>query len=243
MTQNLPPAKTEADGGKQSAEENQKREETTNYEVSSKTIQTISGGFEVEHISVAVLVNRASLAAAIGGTPTPEAIARQLADLQQIIASAAGANQSRGDMIKVSAVEFVDTGRDLAPVPPPGWQELLARQSGTAINAGVILLVALLTIWFGVRPAIKAFSAPPQLALANPAGYLGADSIDLSEPTLSMPEGMAAFPTLSNEPNLIGDVADSAKRTPMKRLEQIVEFDEQQAVNILKLWMRQRSPV
>jgi hypothetical protein len=28
----------------------------------------------------------------------------------------------------------------------------------------------------------------------------------------------------------------------VKRLEQIVEFDEQQAVNILKLWMRQRSP-
>ena len=58
-----------------------------------------------------------------------------------------------------------------------------------------------------------------------------------------MPEGMAAFPTLAIEPNLIEDVADSAKRTPMKRLEQIVEFDEQQAVNILKLWMRQRSAV
>ena len=163
--------------------------------------------------------------------------------MQQIIASAAGANQSRGDMIKVSAVEFVDTGRDLAPVPPPSWQELLVRQSGTAINGGVILLVALLSIWFGVRPAIRAFSAPPQLALPDPAGYLGADSIVLPEPGLPMPEGMAAFPALGGEPNLIEDVADSAKRTPVKRLEQIVEFDEQQAVNILKLWMRQRSPV
>ncbi len=243
VTQNLPPNKTDADGGKQSNEENQKREETTNFEVSSKTIQTISGGFEVEHISVAVLVNRASLVAALGGKPTPEAIAKELADLQQIIASAAGANQSRGDTIKVSAVEFVDTSRDLAPVPPPGWQELLLRQAGTAVNGGVILLVALLMIWFGVRPAVKAFTAPPQLAAVDPAGYLGADSIVLSEPSLSMPEGMVAFPALAGEPNLIEDVADSAKRTPVKRLEQIVEFDEQQAVNILKLWMRQRGTV
>ena len=144
VTQNLPPEKTDSDNGKQSNEENQKRDQTTNYEVSSKTIQTISGGFEVEHISVAVLVNRASLVAALGGKPTEDAINKQLSDLEQIIASAAGASQSRGDTIKISAVDFVEAGRDLAPVPPPTWQEILLRQTGTAINGGVILLVALL---------------------------------------------------------------------------------------------------
>jgi flagellar M-ring protein FliF len=240
VTQNLPPEKTESDNGKQSNEENQKRDQTTNYEVSSKTIQTISGGFEVEHISVAVLVNRASLVASLGGKPTEDAINKQLSDLEQIIASAAGASPSRGDTIKISAVDFVESGRDLAPVPPPTWQEILLRQTGTAINGGVILLVALLGLWFGVRPVVKALSPPTGIDAA--AGYLGADSIALPEPTLQMPEGMPMFSGMSPEPNLIEDLTDNNKRTPVKRLEQIVEFDEQQAVNILKLWMRQRSP-
>jgi flagellar M-ring protein FliF len=240
VTQNLPQEKTESDNGKQSNEENQKRDQTTNYEVSSKTIQTISGGFEVEHISVAVLVNRASLVASLGGKPTEDAINKQLSDLEQIIASAAGASPSRGDTIKISAVDFVESGRDLAPVPPPTWQEILLRQTGTAINGGVILLVALLGLWFGVRPVVKALSPPTGIDAA--AGYLGADSIALPEPTLQMPEGMPMFSGMSPEPNLIEDLTDNNKRTPVKRLEQIVEFDEQQAVNILKLWMRQRSP-
>ncbi len=240
VTQNLPPDKTESDNGKQSNEENQKRDQTTNYEVSSKTIQTISGGFEVEHISVAVLVNRASLIASLGGKPSDDAINKQLADLEQIIASAAGASPSRGDTIKISAVDFVEAGRDLAPVPPPTWQEILLRQTGTAINGVVILLVAFLGLWFGVRPVVKALS--PSSGIGAPAGYLGADDIVLPEPSLQMPEGMPMFSGMAPDPNLIEDLTDNNKRTPVKRLEQIVEFDEQQAVNILKLWMRQRSP-
>ncbi|HEY0144558.1 MAG: flagellar basal-body MS-ring/collar protein FliF [Methylovirgula sp.] len=240
VTQNLPPEKTDSDNGKQSNEENQKRDQTTNYEVSSKTIQTISGGFAVEHISVAVLVNRASLLASLGGKPTQEAIDKQLSDIGQIVASAAGANTSRGDTIKVSAVDFVESGRNLAPVPPPTWQEILLRQTGTAINGGVILLVAFLGLWFGVRPVVKALSPPA--GIGGSAGYLGADSLELPEPSLQMPEGMPMFSGMAPEPNLIEDLTDNNKRTPVKRLEQIVEFDEQQAVNILKLWMRQRSP-
>jgi flagellar M-ring protein FliF len=239
VTQNLPPSGTESDNGKQSNEENQKREETTNYEVSSKTIQTVSGGFEVEHISVAVLVNRASLVASLGGKATPDVIDKELADLQQIVASAAGASTTRGDMIKISAVDFVESGRDLTPVPPPTWQEILLRQTGTAVNGGIILVVALLMLWFGVRPAVRALAGSPSISAAS--GYLGADSVMLPEPILPMPDAMPAFPTLASEPNLIEDLADSSKRAPVKRLEQIVEFDEQQAVNILKLWMRQRS--
>jgi len=242
VTQNLPPSGTEADNGKQSNEENQKRDETTNYEVSSKTIQTVSGGFEVEHISVAVLVNRASLVASLGGKATPAAIDKQLADLEQIVASAAGASTARGDMIKISAVDFVETGHDLAPVPPPTWQEILLRQTGTAVNGGVILVVALLMLWFGVRPAVRALAGPPSISAAA-SGYLGADSVMLPEPVLPMPDAMpmSAFPAFASEPNLIEDLADSSKRAPVKRLEQIVEFDEQQAVNILKLWMRHRG--
>ena len=51
-----------------------KNEQLTNYEVSSKTVATVSGGYVIEGLSVAVLVNRTSLLASLGGKPAPEAI-------------------------------------------------------------------------------------------------------------------------------------------------------------------------
>lgn len=240
VTQNLPQEQTHTDDGKQSNEENQKREELTNYEVSSKTVTTVSGGFTVDHLSVAVLVNKASLLAALGPKPTPEAMDKQLADIEQIVASASGASKDRGDTVKVSAVDFVETGHDLTPVPPPDWREILLRQTGTVVNGVIVLIAALLLIWFGLRPAIRAFGGT-ESTTASPAGYLGADNFMMPD-ALPMPEGLGGpFAGMASEPNLIEDLTDSAKRTPLKRLEQIVEFDEEQAVAILRLWMRQRG--
>ena len=39
-------------------------------------------------------------------------------------------------------------------------------------------------------------------------------------------------------PNLIADLTSKLGRTPQKRLEQMIDFDEEQAAAILKQWMR-----
>jgi flagellar M-ring protein FliF len=240
--QNIPQENVQSNDGKQSNEENQKREELTNYEVSSKTITTVSGGYSIENVSVAVLINRASLSATLGNRATPEALSRQIAELEQIVASAAGTHRDRGDVVKISAVDFVETGRDLEPVPPPPLSEMVMRQSGTALNAVAIIVVAILLIWFGLRPATKALLAQPQpqtfpeLSLGLPAGD---DLLTSSEPVFGA-DGMPQFQTWEGkEPSLIEDLTSGQRGSPQKRLEQIVEFDEAQAAAILKMWMRQ----
>jgi flagellar M-ring protein FliF len=234
---NLPAETSRSDDGKQSNEENQKREEVTNYEVSSKTISTTSNGYTIDHLSIAVLVNRASLVAALGEKVTPEAIDRQIAELEQIIASAAGVRKDRGDMVKVSAVDFVDGGHDLQPVPPQSFLEILLRQASNITNAGAILIAALLVTWFGLRPAAKAIMAPSQVAasLNLPPSANGAMALPPGD------QGINGYPQLEeeDEPNLIADLTSVSKHTPQKRLEQIVEFNEAQAASILKLWIHQ----
>ena len=42
----------------------------------------------------------------------------------------------------------------------------------------------------------------------------------------------------SRQPNLIADLTSKLGRTPQKRLEQMIDFDEEQAAAILKQWMR-----
>ena len=105
---NLPKPKATSSELKQSNDQTQKREELTNYEVSSKSIQTTSAGFVVQNLSVAVLINRAALAASLGGKPSADAISAQIHEIEQLVASAAGLNRERGDAVKVAIVDFVD---------------------------------------------------------------------------------------------------------------------------------------
>ena len=149
---NLPKPKPAGGESKQSNDQTQKREELTNYEVSSKSIQTTSAGFVVQNLSVAVLINRAALAASLGGKPSAEAIDAQVNEIEQLVGSAAGLNRQRGDAVKISVVDFVDSSRDLEPAPGPSLIEIVARQTGSILNAGAIVAVAAMLLWFGVRP-------------------------------------------------------------------------------------------
>jgi flagellar M-ring protein FliF len=48
----------------------------------------------------------------------------------------------------------------------------------------------------------------------------------------------AAKVAREQSPNLIADLTSKLGRTPQKRLEQMIDFDEEQAAAILKQWMR-----
>ena len=161
---NLPKPKSGAGESKQSNDQTQKREELTNYEVSSKSIQTTSAGFAVQNLSVAVLINRAALTASLGDKPSAEALANQVHEIEQLVSSAAGLDRQRGDAVKVSVVDFIDSSRDLDPAPGPSLFEILARQTGSIVNAGAIVAVAAMVVWFGVRPGLKMALAPPAAA-------------------------------------------------------------------------------
>ncbi len=166
---NLPKQSSAGTEQKQSNDQTQKREELTNYEVSSKSIQTTSAGFVVQNLSVAVLVNRAALTASLGDKPAPEAVAAQVKEIEQLVASAAGLDKQRGDVVKISVVDFVDSSHDLEPAPGPSLVEIVARQTGAIVNAGAMVLVAGMLIWFGVRPGLKMLLAPPPAVVADEA--------------------------------------------------------------------------
>lgn len=231
VEQNLPEGEAQPATGEQSSNQNERREELTNYELSSKTITTVSDGYGIEKLSVAVLIHRGQLAATLGESPSDADIDARLAEIKRLVASAAGIDEARGDTLEVSAVEFHADARDLEPVPPPSLLEVVARQSGTFINAGTILLVSLLIIWFGLRPATKALlartdPAPAALGLAGPKD--GAQA-----------EGAAEARVAGAAPDLIGDLTSKLQRSPQKRLAQIVDFDEQRAASILRQWVYQ----
>lgn len=231
VEQNLPERAVRADGGQKSSEEKQRREELTNYEISSRKVQTISDGYAIAKMSIAVLINRPRLIESLGPDPSQDAIDRRIEDVRQVVSSAAGVSDARGDNIKVLAVDFLQGSRSLEPEPPISIGEALMRQSGTLINAVTILVLALLIIWFGLRPAVNAIlKRPPATEVAAIAASETPAALGSPQPQLV--DGVAAL-------NLIEDLTLAAQRSPAKKLEQLIDFDEAQAAAILKRWIHE----
>lgn len=248
---NLPANKPQTTETKQSTDATDKREELTNYEISSKQITTTSSGFVIQGLSVAVLVNRAALAASLGDKPAPDALDKQVKEIEGLVATAAGLQKDRGDTVKIAVVDFAaDAGRDLAPVEPPTLIETLARQAGSFASAGAIIFAALLLLWFGLRPATRMLLAQP--ADSAPAIVGGLSELPPPMSALDGPGGPAiALGGLGGpEPNFLIDANDERDdflkelvarkdKSPQRHLQKLVDFDEEVAAAILKQWIRE----
>jgi flagellar M-ring protein FliF len=227
VQQNLPDQQVNGGGSKNSNDEKQRREDVTNFEVSSRTTTTVSDGYSVKKLFIAVLINRTKLVADLGDKSNQAIIDSKIAEINQLAATAGGLDRNRGDQIQVTAVDFAENSRDIAPVPPIGLVEMLNRQMGNFINAVTILAVAAMLVWFGLRPAVNGI-------LTHRAQQEQAETADaaaeLASATMGLPE--------QAELNLVEDLEGKMQRTPQKRLEQIVRLDHMQAAAILKQWIR-----
>ena len=230
---NVPKTQVATGDSKQSSDDNLKREELTNYEISSKSTTTTSAGFIVEGLSIAVLINRSALAASLGDKATPEAADKQIKEIEQLVASVAGLRKERGDAVKVSIVDFVDSSHDLEPVAGPSFVEIMLRQTGSLVNASAVVAVAFVLIWFGVRPATKALLALPSPTVAASAAA--------APPQAAPPGAETSFliEAKDDRDEFFEAMAARKDKSPQRHLERLVDFDEQQAAAVLKQWIRQ----
>lgn len=234
VEQNLPDAEAgAATDGPQSNSNSDRKEEITNYEMNSKRIATVSNGYSVTKMSIAVVVNQQRLAAILGKDATPEAIAARVADIQKMVTSATGFDEKRGDLINVSAVEFID-GLDGEAIASPGAFASVGQHAGTLINAAAFIVVVFLVAFFGLRPMAAALSRPATAAIAGPSF----DEVQRSLPTpdaSAEAEAQAALPG-SRPSNAIDDLRNKLRPAPQDRLARMVDINEERTALILRKW-------
>jgi len=148
---------------------------------------------------------------------------------------AAGIDKQRGDQIRVSAVEFMENGRDIEPIPQMGLSEILARQLGNIINAAAILIMAVLLIWLGLRPTINSIL---EARAAERAAEVQKSEFAALADAQSAAAALQAGAIEGDEPDLVEDLTSKMKRAPLKRLEQIIQLNEKQAADVLRRWTR-----
>ena len=92
-----------------------------------------------------------------------------------------------------------------------------------------------MVVLFGFRPAVRMIVAHAPTAVAANVVAVEAPGT----PALGMPVAVAMAAEGEDNVNLIEDVTKRMNRSPQKRLEQIVEYDEVQAAAILRQWLHQ----
>ena len=260
VEQNLPTEQVDSGAGPQTSESNERKEEQTNYEINSRTISTVKNSYEVERLSVAVVLNQSRIDAMLGENATQADIDGHLAELEQIVASAAGLDTERGDRIKLTVVQFLESELLTESSAADGIGQSINRHAGSMINAGAFVLVALLVIWFGFRPLARALTeaneeeedalgdlpdfSPAAGAAPGAMPGFGSDfDFDPSEAAAEAGDGMALGSPDADAASPFGDfaspppdISSRVKEGPEKRLARMVEINEERAAKILRKW-------
>ncbi len=245
VDQDIPETKTGTGPSQKNSENKERKEKLINYEVSSKTVTTVGMGYLIKNISIAAVINEAAFKNGAGKALSAEKMKAQRLEIEQLVSSAAGFDASRGDKLKVTAVKFRTLTDPLQPVEPAGFTDYLFRILPTFINGLVFLGVTALVVLFGLRPATKALLLIGEQAERK--------KLEKDQAPVSLERG-DEVPKLGNEGavalalkdqhtpvNLIEDVVGKVSETPVKRLEQMIEFDQKQAASVLKNWVHEKS--
>lgn len=252
VQQNVPQAAPKSGGaGPQSNDQAEKKEEQTNYEINSKTVATTKNSYKVEKLSVAVVVNRGRIAAMVGEGADQAKIDTYLADMQKIVASAVGIDAARGDVVTLTAMDFVNNQLLDTPIEGPGIMETLTRNLGGIINALAFITVAVLVVWMGLRPLARS------MGFGGPGTLTETEAVGLELPDFSpaptgaaggaLMEGFGSDFGFDSTDDLLslgedgGDFNRRVKEGPERRLARMVEINEERAAKILRKWVAEKA--
>lgn len=218
VASNLPDGDANGQNGA-SSNENAESRALTNYEVSETQRQLVRAPGAVRRLTVAVLVNDVTRAAADGTTVTEPRSAEELAALQELVSSAIGIDPDRGDVITLRSMSFepiAEIGTEVGAVSAATSLDLMQL-----IQIGVLAVVALILGLFVVRPIL---TQPPALpALDDSAALPGPETL---APNMAIVEDMGDRPSDAQ-------VSDD----PVQRLRNMIADRETETMQILQDWI------
>lgn len=247
---NLPGAQPSSGAGLSSSNSGH-TEETTNYEI-SKTVRTevVEPG-TVKRLSVAVAVDGVTAPGANGkpGAYTPRS-AEDMQRIEQLVRSAIGFSQDRGDQVSVVNVRFnhdnVEGGVEAKGGMLSGFDK---NDIMRAAELGIMLVVAALIIFFVARPLLKTvggdsggiMAMPMMAAAGGGAGALGGPAA--SGQAQLTADGAGGAAQLTGPPDDsridIARIEGQVKASAVKQVSDFVDRHPDESVSILRSWLHE----
>ena len=243
VASNLPDGAAGGSAGSSESSETRTRE-TVNFEVSETQRAVLSEPGAVRRISVAVLVDGVRTTGEDGATAWQPRSETELADLRELVSSAIGFDEARGDQVTIRTMEF-EPLPEIAPSAPVSLLDRLAIDVMGLVQLAVVAVVSLILGLFVVKPILT--RAPntqtPQLAPPGAEGTFG----DLGGPLGDLPAldgeigGIGDFAPLDDLPSF--DSIQAGGSDPAERLRQLIEEKQDETVEVLSQWMNDPEEV
>ena len=154
IDQNLPDEEVAGASGQSSLENSERREELTNYEINEKKISVVSDGYNVESLSIALVVNKIRLSELLGGNASQADIDAKTLELEGIVRAAVSLSDTRGDKLMVNLMEFMLVDNQLDEVGNNAAMAFLAVHFGAILNTVGLVMAALIFAFIGIRPIL-----------------------------------------------------------------------------------------
>lgn len=235
----LPTATADANSGQ--TELGTSTEEVTNYEISEVNQTEMTDPGAIKRLSVAVVVDGTyTLDASGNSTYTPRDQAT-LDQIQSLVRSAIGFNETRGDQITIANLQFAD-----GPTPPalgtegPGLFDFTRDDLINGAEMLVTLVIALALVFFVMRPLLKRVLSPEQQPLALPVSAEISGPIGGTTPNIPAPPEMeearevkAEVPAWMNNARQVG----ATQAATLKQVGDLVQNNPKQAATIVRDWL------
>jgi flagellar M-ring protein FliF len=235
-----------AAGGEREATATETRERV-NYDFSATERRIERAPGAIDRITVAVMVDGLHGTGPDGAATWQPRGEDELAALRELVQSAVGYREERGDVVTVRSMEFgaLPTLAEPGPLSLPWLSGAQAVRLGIA---GMIALVAVAALAFFVRPTARALLTPalPEPGPAAPAALPSAERDDNlpALPPFDAPEtdddAAIDLPELGALPELDFDASpETEPEDPVERLRKLIEERREETVEVLRSWMEQ----
>jgi flagellar M-ring protein FliF len=230
------------------ANKSNRTEETVNYEI-SKTVQThVREGGNIQHLSVAVLVDGTYTDGPNKTRIYQPRSAEEMQSMTKLVQSAVGFNAERGDKVDVINLRFTQGDEPIEEPARPLFG--LTKNDYMKIAELVVMgVVAILILLMVVRPLMKRVleSLPDaiassknliseSLAAAQNQGMLPSGGNSGIAGALGAPAGMTPESQID-----LAQVEGRVRESTVKKVGEIVDKHPEEAVNIIRNWMYQQS--
>ncbi len=238
VASNLPEGDTGGTGGAQS--QNTETKERVNYEVSETQRELVRVPGAMRRLSVAVLVDGQMVTGADGTLAWQPRSEEEMVVLRDLVASAVGLDEARGDVLTLRSLEFEALTEQGTLAEPRFLPVMGPVDTMSALQIGVLALVALVLGLFVLRP-ILASAAQTRVALPAPPAQLALGG-GVVVPTLTGEIADDARPSAISG-RLSRTLSDGTTDDPVSRLRRLIEARQTESVEVLRGWMEREDEV
>ncbi|HEV7260522.1 MAG TPA: flagellar basal-body MS-ring/collar protein FliF [Bosea sp. (in: a-proteobacteria)] len=252
----LPGAQQGQGGTPAPKDASQKNEEVVNYEISRTTRTEVLEGGRVKRLSVAVLVDGTYTRSPNGEVSYQPRSNEDLERIGQLVRTAVGFDDGRGDKIEVVNLRFAEAPPALTDLVEQSlMQQLLSFTKEDLVRfaeLGVISLLTLIVLMVVVRPLLKQVLAPEAgVGRALPA-FMRNGVLVTSEETTGDPAGSQALATVSEGMPLdvdapsermlaVAQIKGQLKAQSVEKIGQMVAQNPADSIAVLRTWIHEKA--